>query len=148
MRRAKRKSRPESELVRFGVSIPKSLIARFDDLLSARQYANRSEAVRDLIREHLAQADWTAGKGEQAATLVLVLDATKAEALARLQKARRDLGPQLASLLQLPLNPREELQVWVLRGNGAELRQHAEPLLGLKGVSLGKLILSGSTTAR
>ncbi|MFH1912106.1 MAG: ribbon-helix-helix protein, CopG family, partial [Pseudomonadota bacterium] len=42
-----------SELVRFGVSLEKSLLDRFDDLIREKQYTNRSEALRDLIRREL-----------------------------------------------------------------------------------------------
>jgi CopG family nickel-responsive transcriptional regulator len=38
-----------ADLVRFGISIDERLLARFDDLLAAKGYVNRSEAIRDLI---------------------------------------------------------------------------------------------------
>ena len=43
----------EARLVRFGVSMHENLLQQFDTLLSRKGYANRSEAVRDLIRDHL-----------------------------------------------------------------------------------------------
>jgi CopG family nickel-responsive transcriptional regulator len=44
-----------SELVRFSVSLEKSLLDRFDLLIRGKQYTNRSEALRDLIRRELVQ---------------------------------------------------------------------------------------------
>ncbi|KAF0197936.1 MAG: CopG family transcriptional regulator nickel-responsive regulator, partial [bacterium] len=44
-----------SNLIRFGVSIEEDLLARFDDLINDRGYKNRSEALRDLIRDTLVQ---------------------------------------------------------------------------------------------
>ena len=41
------------QLVRFGVSLPKSLIDKFDKLINKKNYPNRSEAIRDLIRQSL-----------------------------------------------------------------------------------------------
>ena len=35
---------------RFTISLDESLARQFDELISARGYSNRSEAVRDLIR--------------------------------------------------------------------------------------------------
>ena len=44
-----------SELIRFGVSIDADLLENFDRLISERSYENRSEALRDLIRDVLIQ---------------------------------------------------------------------------------------------
>ena len=40
-----------SKLVRFGVSLEEDLLQRFDDLIHRRKYTNRSESLRDLIRQ-------------------------------------------------------------------------------------------------
>ncbi|HAL55138.1 MAG TPA: nickel-responsive transcriptional regulator NikR, partial [Bacteroidetes bacterium] len=50
-----------SELVRFGVSLEKALLDRFDVLIREKQYTNRSEALRDLIRRELVQKEWQGG---------------------------------------------------------------------------------------
>ncbi|MCK4308402.1 MAG: ribbon-helix-helix protein, CopG family, partial [Candidatus Atribacteria bacterium] len=42
-----------SEIVRFGVSLEKELLDKFDRLIKEKKYPNRSEAIRDLIRENL-----------------------------------------------------------------------------------------------
>jgi len=39
-----------ADLVRFGVSIPDDLLDKFDVLIAEQGYTNRSEAIRDLIR--------------------------------------------------------------------------------------------------
>ena len=44
-----------SELVRFGVSINQELLENFDRLINERNYATRSEALRDMIRDELIQ---------------------------------------------------------------------------------------------
>ena len=40
-----------SELVRFGVSLEDDLLNKFDRHIKKQKYTNRSEAIRDLIRE-------------------------------------------------------------------------------------------------
>ena len=42
-----------SELVRFGISLEKTLLDKFDRYIRERNYSNRSEALRDLIRQDL-----------------------------------------------------------------------------------------------
>ena len=45
------------KIVRFGVSLPESLIKRFDSLIRRKNYSNRSEAIRDLIRRELVEEE-------------------------------------------------------------------------------------------
>lgn len=51
-----------SEINRFGVSIPNSLLTNFDQLIQQKGYENRSEAIRDLIRDRLVKQEWEANK--------------------------------------------------------------------------------------
>ena len=44
-----------SSLFRFGISLPKDLLDKFDRLIREKNYTNRSEAFRDLIRQELMQ---------------------------------------------------------------------------------------------
>ena len=44
----------EKELTRMGVSIPRDLISRFDEIISERGYASRSEGIRDAIRSYIS----------------------------------------------------------------------------------------------
>ncbi len=43
-----------SELIRFGVSMERNLLNAFDQFINNHGFTNRSEAIRDLIREKLA----------------------------------------------------------------------------------------------
>ena len=63
-----------ADLVRFGISIPGPLLGSFDTLIEGAGYANRSEAIRDLIRSRLVDAAWEGGAGEMIGTLTLVYD--------------------------------------------------------------------------
>ena len=77
MKRGRKKKKTvgtELELIRFGISIPADLLRKFDQYLADRSKQNRSDAIRDLIRERLVQEQWSEGKGEQVATVTLVYD--------------------------------------------------------------------------
>ena len=60
-----------SQLVRFGVSLEGKLLGRFDKLIREKKYPNRSEAIRDLIREYIVRKEWMGGK-EVAGAVTLV----------------------------------------------------------------------------
>src|SRR2546427_9449179 len=59
--------------VRFAVSLDHHLLDDFDRVLVSKKYATRSEAVRDLIRDHLVAEDWDA-KRETVGTITIVFD--------------------------------------------------------------------------
>jgi len=46
-----------SDIVRFGISLGNELLGNFDNLIKRRKYSNRSEAIRDLIRQELLKQD-------------------------------------------------------------------------------------------
>ncbi|HBE80823.1 MAG TPA: nickel-responsive transcriptional regulator NikR, partial [Firmicutes bacterium] len=62
----------ESELQRIGVSIEENLLDQFDRLIGSKGYTNRSEAIRDLIREYLVEDEWQTGEGDAVGTITLV----------------------------------------------------------------------------
>jgi CopG family nickel-responsive transcriptional regulator len=51
-----------SAIVRFGVSLDGKLLSQFDSLIRGKNYTNRSEAVRDLIRQELIRKEWEGGE--------------------------------------------------------------------------------------
>jgi len=46
------------KLQRFGVSVETDLLYKFDEFFSERNYKNRSEALRDLMRDALVREQW------------------------------------------------------------------------------------------
>jgi Arc/MetJ-type ribon-helix-helix transcriptional regulator len=62
-------------LERIGISLERSLLEQFDAVIERKGYVNRSEAIRDLIREQLVQREWgeSAG-GEKVAVVAIVYD--------------------------------------------------------------------------
>ena len=42
-------------LTRFGVSMENDLLKKFDHLIEKKGYSNRSEAIRDLVREKFVE---------------------------------------------------------------------------------------------
>jgi CopG family nickel-responsive transcriptional regulator len=62
----------DSEIQRFGISIESSLLAQFDQLIETKGYTNRSEAIRDLIRDYLVEEEWRHEEGQAVGTVTLV----------------------------------------------------------------------------
>jgi CopG family nickel-responsive transcriptional regulator len=88
----------EAGFVRFGISIPGELATRFDSLVVKAGCANRSKAVRDLIRDRLVAAAWAAGKSEMIGTFSMVCDHHVREPGDALTELRHQITLQLHGL--------------------------------------------------
>ncbi len=128
-----------SQLVRFGVAMEKELLAGFDELCTKRSYANRSEALRDLVRRELDDAAWETG-AETCATITLVYDHHKPELSERLTSIQHDFGQQIISTLHVHLDHHHCLEVIAARGAARALKALADQLLASKGVLSGGIV--------
>ncbi len=129
------------EVVRFGVSIDQRLLSRFDELNRVKGYVNRSEAVRDLIRNALVEEQWRSSSTEQTVgTVTLVYDHHTRELSHRLTEQQHSHYQAILSTLHVHLDEHHCLEVVVIRGSAAEVRRLADELIGTKGVKHGKLV--------
>ncbi len=129
-----------SEIVRFGVSMDDRLLQRFDELIERKGYVNRSEAVRDLIRNTLVEDQWTRGDEEIVGTVTLVYDHHTRDLSDKLTEQQHSHHGSIISALHVHLDEHNCLEVVVVRGRAAEVRRLADELVGTKGVKHGKLV--------
>ncbi|MBD3315217.1 MAG: nickel-responsive transcriptional regulator NikR, partial [Chitinivibrionales bacterium] len=85
-----------STLYRFGVSLEKNLIDAFDRHIERKSYRNRSEAIRDLIRDELVRQEWTEGT-EVAGAVTLAYDHHHRELVTTLMEIQHDFGSTIIS---------------------------------------------------
>ena len=126
------------KLVRFGVSLPKSLIDKFDQLINKKNYPNRSEAIRDLIRQSLIEEE-VKGNEEVVGILHLLYDHHKRELSDKLNRIQHDHHKLIISSTHVHLNHDTCVEVILLRGKGLLIKQVADKLISTKGVINGKL---------
>jgi CopG family nickel-responsive transcriptional regulator len=124
-------------ITRFGVSLDEALLAKFDRLLGRKGYRNRSEAIRDLIRDSLVRDQWEIGDANTVGTLTLVYDHGTRELEERLTELQHENYKAIVSTLHIHLDPHHCLEVLVLRGKAARLRDIADRLIGTRGVKHG-----------
>ena len=133
-----------SDTVRFGVSLSLELLDRFDALIKKLGYENRSEAVRDLIRQKLVQEEWQAPEQQAFAVLMLVYDHHMMSVASRLMEIQHDSVAQVIGTFHVHVDKRNCLEVVVMRGKGKELRGMADRMISLKGVKYGRLNMGTS----
>lgn len=134
----------EQKLIRFGVSVEKDLFQEFEERITAKGYTNRSEAIRDLMRDFLLEERLTQNEEEQVVgTLTLIYNHQFRDLSDRLTEIQHDFHHGIISTLHVHLDAIYCLEVLVIRGNLKEIQLIAGKMLSLKGVLHGKLLTVG-----
>ncbi|HEU4504575.1 MAG TPA: nickel-responsive transcriptional regulator NikR [Nitrospira sp.] len=134
-----------ARLVRFGVSLDDRLLKEFDRHIQRRRYTNRSEALRDLIRNNLVGQEWDENK-PTIGTITFVYDHHVRDLTAKLTDIQHDYQGQILSGMHVHLDHDHCLEVLVVRGKGSQIRRVADAILSVKGVKHGKLAMTTTGT--
>lgn len=130
-----------TDLVRFGVSHEHQLLRAFDRLIRRKLYPNRSEAIRDLIRETLVEQEWGENK-ETVGTITIVYDHHIRDLTSKLIDLQHEHHGLVLSVMHVHLDEHHCIEVLVVRGKSSEVRSVADRLIGTKGVKHGKLTMA------
>ena len=125
---------------RIGISLDDKLLKRFDKLIRKKGYANRSEAVRDLIREKLIQQEWSAPQAETVGAVFLVFEHETMRLSERLTKAEHREFHQIVASMHVHMDHENCLEILILRGPGREIKRLADRLISMRGVKQGHFI--------
>lgn len=132
---------------RIGVSLERKLLSNFDKLIAKQGYQNRSEAIRDLIRQQLSSERLGDPKAKAVAAVFLVYDHHATKLMERLTSLQHSHVLQTISSVHIHLDKHNCLEVVVLRGRVGEINKMAENIVSLKGVKLGRINLVAIETA-
>ncbi len=132
------------QITRFGISMDDALLSRFDEYISGHGYANRSEAIRDMVRDRLIKEEWEDETGETVGTITLVYDHHQRELTEKLTEQQHRWHSQILSTLHVHLDARHCLEVLAVRGKTAVLKKIADQLISARGVKHGKLVMTST----
>ncbi|MGC5325224.1 nickel-responsive transcriptional regulator NikR [Brevibacillus sp. SYSU BS000544] len=128
----------DSTLKRFGVSMDDKLLQDFDELIKSKGYENRSEAVRDLIRNALVQQAWETDDQIVAGSILLFYDHHHGEVMHELTAIQHDMHDMILATTHFHLDHHNCLELIVVKGRAKDLRVFSDRLISLKGVKYGK----------
>ena len=129
-------------LVRTGVALDSELLKRFDRLIRAEGYENRSEAFRDLIRDRLNDASLSSGDAFVVGAVTLIYDHHSRLLPDKLMELQHQYHAVIISTVHSHLDHDMCLEVVVVKGKLKEVQELGSRLIGLKGVQHGKLVMS------
>ena len=122
---------------RFSVSLDTELLAAFDRHIAGRGYRNRSEAIRDMIRDLLVTSRLQGGDERVAAIVSIVCDHREGEAPRRLRSCLAAHGELVAGSLIIPVDEDRDSLAIGLKGPADKVRVLADALQAMRGVTHG-----------
>lgn len=132
-----------NDLMRFSVAMPEDLLVRFDRLVARRGLAkNRSEVVRDLVRDALVEEECATPGAEVMGTLTIVFDHHTGDVRDKLDGIQHDYFEQIVTCMHVHLDAHTCMEVIILRGESALVQSIANIILGTKGVTHGHLTMT------
>jgi CopG family transcriptional regulator, nickel-responsive regulator len=126
---------------RLTITVDDDLVADVDEFIEARGYANRSEAIRDLVRSGLQQSSLeVAGSRDCIATLSYVYDHAARELPKRLTQDFHEHHHLAQATLHVHVSHDSCLEVTVLRGRSTEVKAFADHVIAERGVRHGHVV--------
>ena len=132
----------DSTLKRFGVSMEGNLLRKFDHLVKQRGYENRSEAVRDLVRDALIQQFWEDNEQIVAGSILLFYNHHQRNLLEEMTNIQHSVHDLIIATTHFHLDHESCLELIVVKGKVKDIQQLSNKLTSLKGVAYGKFTVA------
>lgn len=127
-----------SQIERVGVSLDNELLGKFDELIAEQGYTNRSEAIRDLIRDRLSQEKLAEPTSQAVAGIFLVYDHHSTALTDKLTHLQHDHVTHIIASTHIHLDHHNCLETIILKGRVKDIQKLADQMASLKGVKLSK----------
>lgn len=127
------------ELYRFGVSMEQSLIDKFDNYLSKRGYYNRSEAIRDLVRELLAKEKVEIKNNVVYGIVSFIYGHHLRELEEKITSLQHENYKSIISTTHIHIDNMNCLEVIIMKDKAKRIKLLADEIFALKGVISGQI---------
>lgn len=126
---------------RFAVSLDFDLWEKFDQVIEKQGYNNRSEAIRDLIRDKLVIHNWDENE-KTLGTITLIYNHHLYSLSEEITNIQHEYHSFIISSMHLHLDHDNCLEIIAVKGRAEKVRRLADALISMKGVKHGKLTLT------
>ncbi|MFH1721239.1 MAG: nickel-responsive transcriptional regulator NikR [Candidatus Altiarchaeota archaeon] len=120
--------------VRFGVSLPRSLVKNFDKVLREIGYDNRSKAIQDAITEFLKEKKIRSGKEAVIGTISYLYDHHTSGVGEKIVSVQHDFGEGIKSMMHAHISHHSCVEVLIVAGKAAEVEKLAGNISAIRGV--------------
>jgi len=129
---------------RIGVSLPPKLLKKFDSFIDEMGYANRSEAIRDAVREYILKNELKEEKGRRVGVISIIYDHDVHgvnDVLIDLQHKFHDI---IQSTTHLHLDSHNCLELILVRGEAGKIKKIKDRLTSVPGVRHSDMLITGT----
>ena len=127
---------------RLTISLDDDLAEAFEELMQRRGYANRSEAIRDLLRRELGEQALVSGAANQCvAVLSYVFDHHERQLASRLTDIQHDHHDLAVATMHAHISHEDCIETIILRGATQQVRNFAQGVIAETGVRHGHVQL-------
>ena len=132
-----------AELVRLSFSIEEPLLKQLEKLRKDSKYANRSEFIRDMIREQLVGRQWQEGR-QTLGTITLLYNHHLHKLSEKLTDLQHDHHQSILVSTHVHLDKHLCAEVLLVKGRASRIRQLTDLLRQQKGVLHAALSISST----
>lgn len=111
-------------------------------MIDDKGYKNRSEAVRDLVRDALVKQTWEDGNQLVAGSILIFYDHHYRNLIEGLTDIQHDFHSQILGTTHFHVDKHNCLEIIIIKGKAKELQLLSDQIISLKGVNYGKLTVS------
>ncbi|MDR1695499.1 MAG: nickel-responsive transcriptional regulator NikR [Endomicrobium sp.] len=129
----------KSVLSRFGVSVNKDLLDRFDSLIGAREYPTRSKAIEDLITHYISDDSLAGDDAGVIGSVNVIYDHHKRELLQKLTGIQHDFQEIILSSQHIHLDHHNCFEIIIVKGKKKEAEKFYCLVKGTKGIKNASL---------
>lgn len=130
-----------SRIARTALAIDADLLERFDRWMGRHGYTNRSQALRDLIRQALLEAEGADPAARLVATISIIYEHHGRELSRQLANVQHEDFRTILCSQHVHLDAHRCLEVIIMAGPARRLRKIADAIAATRGVLAGKLTL-------
>lgn len=132
---------PVMSLKRFGVSLEDELLEDLDKYTEDNGFANRSQAIRFLIKKNITEQKWLCNN-IVAGVIIIMYDLDKKEIVSKITSIQQNYTDVILSSSQYYINTNFCMHIASVMGEAHRLTELSDRLTTIKGIKHGKLVMS------
>lgn len=133
-------------VTRIGVSLEPELLKDFDETIMKKGYVSRSEAIRDLVRDALAENDWKNDDQYMVGVIIMIYDHTVSNVQEKLVELQHERGHNISTTVHVHLDHDKCMEILLVGGELGDLKKLTDEITSIKGVLRGRLTMASPTS--
>ncbi len=126
--------------MRISMSLPKKLLADFDEVLKNRGYQSRSKGIRDALQDYIVRYQWmNEMEGDRIGIITIIYDHYYSGVMENLAEIQHQFREEITTSMHIHMTDKYCMEIIVVNGDINEIKELTEKMMRLKGVEHVKL---------